>query len=98
MWAVLGQFLIAVAVPMLFRLLSAVGVGWVSYNGIDALMNNLEGVVHSQFAGLPTAIVQIAALLKVDVFINIIFSAYAVRFALATTNGVLNKMFIKGPQ
>lgn len=59
------------------------GITTVTYIGLQELIDFTLNKVQEQFAGLPLAVLQIAAILRIDDAIAIIFSAYVVRAAMA---------------
>lgn len=80
--------LVASLVPLAKMVLKALGVGVVSYVGINLVLTEATDVIMVNMLGLPVEIQQILGLLKVDVAINIILSAIATKLTL---NGI-NKM------
>lgn len=77
------RFFTAIFVGGLARtVLTAIGVGIVSYAGFDLLLSQVTNAVRSSIQGLPLSMLQLAGLAKVDIAVNIIFSAYAIRIAM----------------
>lgn len=62
--------------------LTAIGIGIVSYVGFDALLTQVTSAVRTNVSGLPQMMLQLAGMAKIDIGINIIFSAYAMRIAM----------------
>ena len=88
--------LVQVAGSIVGRVLIALSIGYVSYSGLTVLMDSLKSQVMGLLSGAPATIVTIMALLKVDVAVSIIFSAYAARLVLAgLTSDKLTKMIVK---
>jgi len=88
--------LVQVAGSIVGRVLIALSIGYVSYSGLSVLMDSLKSQVMGLLSGAPATIVTIMALLKVDVAVSIIFSAYAARLVLAgLTSDKLTKMIVK---
>jgi Protein of unknown function (DUF2523) len=88
--------LVSAASSLVGRVLLALGIGYVAYTGISALLDWLKAEVMSELSGLPAQGITILTLLKVDVGISIIFSAYAARLILAgVTSGAITRMVIK---
>lgn len=76
MLAGIWAFIKTAIVPIIFYILAAVGIGLVTYQGMDLLFNALQSEVQSRLSGLPSDMVQILGLLKIDVAIQIIFASY----------------------
>ena len=87
------------ATALVGRILLALGIGFVSYVGIDALMAGIRTVFMNQVAlagTLPWNIVGILGVLKVPTCMNMILTTLAVRAALGgLTGGSVRKMIQK---
>jgi len=59
------------------KTLLVLGLGFVTYLGIDVLVDNIEAQLLSQFGGLPADIWNMASMAGLDVAITIIISAMA---------------------
>jgi hypothetical protein len=93
--ALLGG-LVQAASSIVGRVLIALGIGYVSYTGINALLGWIKSQVVSYLVGAPGTIVAIMGLLKIDVAVSIIFSALAARLVLqGLTSDKVTRMVIK---
>lgn len=93
--ALLGG-LVSAAGSFIGRALIALGIGYVSYTGISALLGWIKGQVISHLVGAPANVVAIMGLLKIDVAVSIIFSAFAARLVLqGLTSDKVTRMVIK---
>lgn len=88
----MGQFFLGLAAvlgasakPILFRILLALGIGIATYTGSEALLGSMQNLVIAQFGGLPDNVIRALGMANVDVFINMIFSAFAIRIAISQT-------------
>lgn len=88
MWNALISVLITSVVPLVKLVLKALGIGVVSYVGINLVLTEATDVIMVNILGLPVEVQQILGLLKVDVAINIVLSAIATKLTL---NGI-NKL------
>jgi hypothetical protein len=86
-WGWLAQLLLGLVGPLVWSAVQLLGFSMVSYIGIDILMDYFKSQIHASFAGLPSSIVSILSLMKLDVGINIILSAIVVS---ATLKGIKN--------
>lgn len=93
--ALLGG-LVQAAGSFVGRALIALGIGYVSYQGINALLTWIKLQVVAYLVGAPATVVAIMGLLKIDVAVSIIFSAIAARLVLqGLTSDKVTKMVIK---
>jgi hypothetical protein len=94
--AILINALIAIAGTIAGRVLLALGMGYVSYTGISFLLDGIKALVVGQLQSAPSNMVVVMSLLKIDVCINILFSALAARWALqGLASGKVTRMVIK---
>lgn len=94
--AALVGALVSAAGSFIGRALIALSVGYVSYTGINALLTWVKTQVISYLTGAPGTVLAIMGLLKIDVALSIIFSAFAARLVLqGLTSDKMTKMVIK---
>lgn len=98
MWASLAGVFLAIAGSLVARILIALGVGAVSFTGIQLLVNQLKNIVMQNLNGLDGALVGIIGMLQIHTCVNMIFSAIIIRFTLAglRADGGISKMVLKG--
>ena len=73
-------------VPLAKKLLAALGIGMVSYIGINFALDQAKAQLMASMSGIPSDIAMLMGLFKFDVAINIMLSAVATRVALAGVN------------
>lgn len=94
--AALWGALIPMLGSMVGRVLVSLGIGYVSYTGIDAGMTWAKGQFLSGMSGLPAAAVGLASTMKVGVCVSMLLSALVARLVLqGLTGGVLTRMVTK---
>lgn len=94
--AALGGVLINIAATVAGRVLIALGIGVVSYTGLDFTLTFLKSQAVSSLTGLPSEVVGLISFMKVGVCISIITSAIAVRATLqGLTGGTVKKWVLK---
>lgn len=69
------------------QILFALGVGFVTYQGMDTVLQGLQTYVTQSYAGLPSAIAGFTGLMQLDRAISIILGAVSARFVLAGISG-----------
>lgn len=76
--------------PMLLNFLFSLGVGFITYVGIKALVDAALAQVVALVGGMSAEVVTLLAVMNVDKAITIIFSALAVRLTLMGMNAAGN--------
>lgn len=80
------------------RIALAFGIGFAVYSGLDVALDQVKSVATSSYGSLPTNVVLMLGLLRVDQALNLVLSAVTVRFILqGLTGGGLRKMVFKEP-
>lgn len=85
-------FITSIIVPLLLKILIALGIGFAVFSGADLGIDAVSTYVQNQFAGVPAYALQLVAILQVDTYIAILLAAYAARFALQAVNGTLTRL------
>ena len=78
----LGQYIVSLG----WKLLRGLGIAAVSYIGIKAALEAARDYAFSALGSVPADWLGVLGLLKVDVCLNILFSAYIARAILAGVN------------
>lgn len=87
----LFDFLSSSLGPLVTRVLAALGIGTVSFTGVNAMMNQAKSFVLGNFSGLGADVAQLMGLFKFDVAINIVLAAITTRLALTAAKGFSDK-------
>jgi len=74
MWGAIAVFVMSLIGPLVGYVIKALGIGLVTYVGLDLVFDQVESYIFSQYSGLPVAAVQILNLLGVHSGIKIILS------------------------
>lgn len=77
------------------RAMLAIGIGFVSYTGVDLLVTNLTQAIQGNLSGIPASLWSWLALLKVQTSISIITSAFSTRVAMSALSGTVKRMVFK---
>lgn len=93
-----GVVLSTIIVPLLVKVFISFGVGFVTYTGLSAAMDTAFDLISTQLNAAPVELVQMLGLMKVDVYISMIFSAYTAKLVIGgmTSAGALSKINFKG--
>ncbi|NHQ85295.1 DUF2523 domain-containing protein [Iodobacter sp. HSC-16F04] len=75
--------LVSAAATFFGRALIAFGVGVVSYSGISKLLDNIKLDIIQNLKDIPIEIVQVMGLLKIDVCISILLSAFTAKLVIS---------------
>jgi hypothetical protein len=94
--ALLGG-LVSAAGSIVGRVLIALGIGYVTYTGVNAGLGGIWSFVQTSFGSAPATVMGVLTLLKVDVDISILSSAIAAKLVLGglSSGGAITKMVIK---
>ena len=93
--ALLGG-LVQVAATMAGRVLIALGIGYVTYQGLDLALDNIHDMIFANLTGLPAQTLAVMARMNIGEFINIQISAISARLVLnGLTSGAVTRMVIK---
>lgn len=88
--------LASVCASLVGRILTALAISYVTYEGFSFLLDGTKSLIVGYVTGLPATILTIAGLLQLDTTISILFSAYAARLVVAgVTSGAVTKVKIK---
>lgn len=79
----LFTFLSSIVGPLVAKVLTALGIGLVTYTGITLVMDQARDAIVSNMSATGAAYVAIFGLAKVDVAVNIMLGAVAARAALS---------------
>lgn len=77
--AVLSWLFGFILIRAILKLFVLLGVAVVTVNGMDSLFDNMRQIILDQFPGMPTQMIQILGVLRLDQAIEIIFVALAVK-------------------
>jgi hypothetical protein len=95
--ALWGAFLM-IAPSLVGRILLALGIGFVTYEGFNVGIDWLHSQIISNFASMDTDILSFLGWLWVDKAIGVLFSAYSAAIAVKLAGGTsITKMIFKKP-
>lgn len=78
------------------KVLISLGIGYVTYSGLDTSLDWLRGQIAANFSALPSEVLQILSALKVGSGLSILLSALAARMFLdGVSGGSITKMVNK---
>lgn len=78
------------------RVLLALGIGYLSYRGINEAFTIARETLFQNLTGLSAVTLQLAGVLQIGTAINILTSSYLAKLAVAgIINGVVTKMVFK---
>jgi hypothetical protein len=92
--ALMGALAAAMA-TFIGRAIIALGVGFVSYKGIDTGIGLLKTAAMDGMRGMPADALQLVAYLWMDKALSVVFSAVAISLTMRALGGTLKKMVFK---
>lgn len=84
--------LLALVPALVAKIIIALGVGVISYTGLSVLMAKLTAAVLGNAAAISPDVGVFLNIAGADVMFSMLLSSLAMRVALQTTNGVINKV------
>lgn len=88
--------LIQAAGTLVGRVLISLGIGYVSFTGVDASLAWLRQMIAAQWSGLPAQTMAVASALQLGSGVSVVLSAIAARLVLeGMTSGVIKRMVLK---
>ena len=81
-WGSIATFVIGITSSIIGVIIRALGFGLVTYYGIDLVTDYGRDWVLNQFSGLPSDMLQILYLLKLDVGFKMVFAAMSAALVL----------------
>lgn len=77
------------------KLLIALGFGFITYQGVDALIGYVLQHAYANFSAVSPEMLGMLGLLKIDKALNVLSSAYVARLAIqGVTSGLMTKFGI----
>lgn len=92
--AAIGGMLINLVGTLVGRVMVALGLSVVTYNGINAALDALKGQAISSFNSLPSETLSIISMMRVGECISIVSSAIAARLVLNGLTGGTFKRWV----
>lgn len=68
--------------PLVYRVVTALGVGWATYSATTLLTDYVLDYVKGQLSGLPADMLAIVSMLRLDDGIGLVAAAFGVRAAM----------------
>lgn len=88
--------LIQVAGTLVGRVLISLGIGYMSFTGLDTSLAWLRQTIAAQWSGLPAQTMAVASALQLGSGVSVILSAITARLVLeGMTSGVVKRMVLK---
>lgn len=76
------HFTALVAGHVVARILLALGISFVTFQGLDYILSQVVMLVHDMFTGLPGDVAALLGLADVDLAINLVVSGYTARITM----------------
>lgn len=94
-WSGIVGALAAGMTSLVGRVVLALGISYVSFQGLDILFSNLASAIQSNMGGIPAELSAWLGILKVQTSINIITTAFTTRLALSAIGGTIKRAVLK---
>lgn len=77
-----AAWLLTLVGPLVVRIIAALGFTAVTYTGVTALISQLVATAQTNWAAMPTAVLQLLTLSAIPQVLGMIFGAYMARVAM----------------
>ncbi|WP_018412401.1 DUF2523 domain-containing protein [Methyloversatilis thermotolerans] len=91
----IGGILLSIVTSLVGRVLLALGLGLVTYQALDPLLETFKSSYFSQLSGLPSEIAGFVGLLRVGEAVQIIFAALATKLFMSGVQGLIKRWVVK---
>jgi hypothetical protein len=91
----LWGFLTAAALPLVLRVLAGLGVGVLTFTGVDTALNSLISQAQSSWSGMPADVLGLAGVAGIPACLGIVLGAMTARVTAWITVAA-TKWFVKG--
>ena len=88
----IGVFLASIIKPLVARVLLALGIGLVTYKGVDVMLENVVSAAQGAWDGVGANLVTIASMAGIDQVITIILSSITAAITLKLVSGAMTKI------
>ncbi|MFQ2741211.1 DUF2523 domain-containing protein [Aeromonas caviae] len=78
----IAAWLLSISSPIVVRVLSQLGIGIVSFIGVEAAVNQLISMAQSHWMGLPSVVLQFMAIAGLNTALGIIAGGVSARLTL----------------
>lgn len=85
-WVRLFEVLFLLVIPVIQKILSFLGIGVISYMGINFVLNQLIDLLKSNLKGMPANMLSILGIMHLDIGLNLYFSACLAALVLKGLN------------
>jgi hypothetical protein len=92
MWQAFVAVFMALIVPLGVKLLKGLGFGFITFTGLDLLLDQLEQLIFTNFEALPAKVFQIAVMTGIDQYFVIVVSALTMAFAMQSFGGSVKSL------
>lgn len=88
-----GGILLRIAIPYIIaKVFILLGLGFVTYTGIDFVLQALRDAAMTAIVNIPPEIVGLIGLTRIDVAVNIVLSALAIKTSISFIGGSFTKL------
>jgi hypothetical protein len=93
----IGTLFLSIAGSLVSKVLVSLGIGYITYTGVDLSIGWAKAQFLSNLSGVPAAAVGIASVMKVGVCVSMLLSAITARATLMgmSAAGSIKKMAVK---
>jgi hypothetical protein len=95
MWTNLISYVLLLAIPVVKRVMIALGIAIVSFTGGDLVMDQLTTWIMNRYDGLPVTMLEILNILGLQTGITMLLTAMAVSLSIKAIKGSFTNLVFK---
>lgn len=93
----LGQLARIAAVATVVKILTSLGVGYLTIVGINTLIESFTPAISSTFSNIDPQVIGVIGLARLDIAANIVLSAINIRVCLTFCSGAFRRLSMIAP-
>jgi len=93
----LGGLLAIISANLVAKVLVSLGMSVITFVGMGFLIRDILAIIQENVFAIPAVALQTMALVKLDVAINIVFSAALIKLGQFGVNGLISKINFNPP-
>lgn len=79
--------------PLVVKILAFLGIAVATFTGVDLAFGQLQSYAQTNYAGLPSAVIQLAGLAGIPQALGMVFGAFNARLSLWTVTAAKRFLF-----
>lgn len=95
--AAIWVFLLFTAGPIVLHILTALGIGYVVYEGVQLGLDAVYSYAQNQIGALPEYVIQLLGILQIDTAMAMLIAAHTAKITILGVNAAITKWSLRQP-